>query len=208
MDRTDFYKDYNNIILKCCKPYEKFLKIAANAVPEGTNSVCELGVGTGNFSRLVGERFPAAKMYGVDNTPAFLDIAASRVGNFNGIEGDLNYCKLPKVDYFISSLALHHLDTSKRKERLTEIVRNSKGLINFDFVLDNEHNFDDSVQLTMDFVKKSFTNKKTLENIESEMRLHDNPMHIDEQREIFESLGMNFEILAKHSPHIIYRAFW
>lgn len=205
VDAKDFYKKYDEIMPMICEPYNKFLQIGANAVPDGLKSICDIGIGTGNFSKLVKKRFPNIEVYGVDMNPALLDIAATKIKGLKKYKLDINNDIFPKVDYFISSMTLHHLDTDKRREGLLKIINNSNGLINFDIVLDDEYNLNKAVESVLNFVKKSVTEKKKLEEIEYELRVKDNYMHIEEQKQIFESQGMNFEVLKRAQPYIVYR---
>ena len=64
--REDFDADYDGVIGKFCRPYGKFFEIGAAAIPRDVVSVCDLGIGSGNFSVEVVKRISCVDIYGID----------------------------------------------------------------------------------------------------------------------------------------------
>jgi len=205
----DFYADYENMVIKFCEPYYNFLSVAADAVPKDTQSICDLGIGTGNLSIKIQRRIPNVKIYGIDFQEHLTKIAKTKLKEAIIFNRDMFAVPFPKVDYMVSSLAIHHFDTYTRIQKLINIVKSARyGLINFDFMLFDGNTFDDVIQIVLSFSKKYFPDKESLEQIENEIRKDDNPMPLEEQKDLFESLGMKFKILAKQAPFVVYKASW
>jgi SAM-dependent methyltransferase len=85
---------------------------------EGPATVVELGVGSGRIAEAILDRLPAARVVGVDSSPAMLALAEQRLRPFGGraslVLGDLTQperIELPaRFDAAVSVQALHHLD--------------------------------------------------------------------------------------------------
>lgn len=201
----ELYSNYDNLIRKVCEPYDKFLSIGAQAIPENTRSVCDLGIGTGNFMAKVQEQVPNAEFHGIDKKIDLLNIAKSRISKLKIYNCEAFSEPLPKVDYFISSLMTHHFDSETRIQKLTEIISNSNGFVNFDTFLFNGDTLKDNIGYVIDYAKQNIQDNEIIEKIIEEMEANDNPMPFEEQREVFESQGLNFEVLAKKVPYAVYK---
>lgn len=202
--KEQFYEDYDNTIVQICEPYREFLSIAAGAIPKNFKSVCDLGIGTGNFSVEVQKEIPNVKLYGIDRDKNSIEKALKKIRDLKAYNRDFFSEPLPNVDYFISSLATHHFDSSTRIEKLTQIANGAKGFINFDLMLFDGNDFEDVIKLVLSFARKNFPNQD-LSDIENEMRTNDNPMQLKEIKDVFEPLGFKFEILAKRAPWAVYK---
>jgi trans-aconitate methyltransferase len=203
-DRQDFFDKYDLMMPKFCKPYVRFLKIGARAVPESVKSIYDLGIGTGNFSAEVKKKVPEVKIYGID-----LDVKQLEKARLKLRDAELYCCDIfsrpfPKVDCIISSMVTHHFKTEKRKEQLIEIARNSWLFVNFDMVLFPGYDFERTINKISEFTKKNFLLEDALE-IEKEMKERDNPMPLEEKINLFESNNFDFKILAQEIPYIVYR---
>ncbi len=77
---------------------------------ERPRTIVDLGCGTGNVTRLLGERWPDARIIGVDNSPEMLEQARGATGNdarFRFITGDLaTWEPDDRVDLVYSNAAL------------------------------------------------------------------------------------------------------
>jgi hypothetical protein len=208
LTRGEFYSNYDLNMPKYCEPYFEFLNIGARALPKDVSSICDLGIGTGNFSLAAKVHIPNLNICGVDYDQTMISAALNKIPDALIYNRDLFAEPLPKADYMISSLALHHLDTASRNQKLADIVKEARGLINFDLVLFGGYSFDDCIRDVLAFASKSFPDPESIKNIECEMRKNDNPMPIEEQKMLFESLGLKFEILAEKRPYVVYHAYW
>ena len=204
--REQFYKDYDVMMHKVCEPYQEFLSVGAKAVPKDAKSIYDLGIGTGNFSLAVQSRIPNIKVYGIDTDQRAINIAKTKVKNAEIYCGEFFSRPFPKADYFISSLATHHLDVQTRIQKLTKIAASAKGFINFDMFLRNGDTLEDALTPILNFAKRHF-NKQEIKEITKEIQLNDNPMQLDEQEKLFRSLGLEFNILAEQWPYAVYSIF-
>ena len=202
-NRQDFFDQYDVMMPRFCKPYSKFLKIGANAIPGNFKSLYDLGIGTGNFSEEVRKRMPSIKIYGVDIDPMQIEKARTKLEDATLYCGDMFSVPFPKVDCIISSMATHHFDTDTRREKLIKIAESSKLFVNFDMVLFPKYNFHETIKSISGFTRMNFLPEDAKE-IEREMLERDNPMPLEEKIELFESSGFKFNILAAEVPYIVY----
>ena len=208
IDKEKFYSEYDNVMPGLCKPYGDFFKVGAEAVPEDVRSICDLGIGSGNFSLEVVQRIPSVEVYGIDLDGGALKIAKEKIPGATLYERDFFSEPLPKSDYIISSLATHHFSSEERLERLEQIARNGKGFVNFDMFLMNKNDLDKTVGLILEHVRKFHSDKESLDNVEYELRENDNIMSLDIQGDLFRKIGMEFEVLARDAPWAVYHAYW
>ena len=72
--------------------------------------VCDLGCGTGTVTRIVAERFPAARVIGLDSSPEMLERASAAPSRIEWIRGDITDWKPESApDLIYSNAALHWL---------------------------------------------------------------------------------------------------
>lgn len=70
--------------------------------------IYDLGCGPGNITRLIADQFPAATVYGVDNSPDMLAKAAAESSAIHWIEGDIEtWSPSQPVDFIYSNATLH-----------------------------------------------------------------------------------------------------
>lgn len=70
--------------------------------------VYDLGCGPGEVTRLLAERWPAAEVYGLDNSPDMLDKAAAEPGRVQWIEADIEgWTPTETPDLIYSNATLH-----------------------------------------------------------------------------------------------------
>ena len=202
----DFYSNYDVIIRQICRNYDSSLELGARNLPVDVGSVCDLGIGTGNFSLAVRRIYPTVPITGVDNNTNFIEIARSKLPDVKIDNRNLFNCYLPKADYFISSLTLHHLNPKDREEKIKRWLSNCRGFINFDIALSDGKTKQDVIDSIVDFSRGSFPDVQSLEAIASEIRSNDNPSDVEEERKIFESVGFNFQIISQDFPFFLYHA--
>jgi trans-aconitate 2-methyltransferase len=74
-------------------------------------SIVDLGCGTGQVTRMLGERWPSASVVGLDNSREMLARAAAEPGRVEWIEGDIaEWRPSEPVDLMYSNAALHWVD--------------------------------------------------------------------------------------------------
>ena len=73
--------------------------------------IYDLGCGTGNVTRLIAERWPEARVYGVDSSPQMLDKAASEPSPITWMEADITRWRPEQPpDLLYSNATLQWLD--------------------------------------------------------------------------------------------------
>ncbi len=78
---------------------------------ESPRLVVDLGCGPGNLTRVLAQRWPDARVVGVDSSPAMLARAASTSSEVTWIEADLTSWEPPDpVDVIFSNAALHWVE--------------------------------------------------------------------------------------------------
>jgi tRNA (cmo5U34)-methyltransferase len=118
----DSFKDqYTESVHRCNPCYNEmigtlFEYLPGRWVPEG---ILELGCGTGNLTLLLGERFPQARLIGVDISEGCLEVCRRRMGD-REVElqrNDIRELQLDpeSFDLVTSSLAIHHLTEPDRQ---------------------------------------------------------------------------------------------
>ncbi len=77
--------------------------------------VYDLGAGAGNVTRLIKERWPEARVTGVDDSPAMLAKAAATAPTITWRQADLGSWRAPRpADLIYSNAALHWLEGHER----------------------------------------------------------------------------------------------
>lgn len=119
---------YNNIVIK--DPlYKETLKTIVEQVMDAQEaSMLDLGCGTGNLIRLLIDKYPDSKIFGVDPSPGMRMTTADLFSDYPNIsiaEGDALDIPFPdqSFDYVMSNLALHHVPPDSRENCAVEIAR-------------------------------------------------------------------------------------
>jgi len=206
--RKEFVNNYDAVVGKFCRPYKEFFRVGAGAIPVDVESVCDLGIGSGNFSVEVVKRIPGVEVYGIDLNGKALENAKVKIPDAILYEREFFDGALPKTDYVISSLATHHFSDDERLARFEQIVRNGKGFVNFDMFLMNGNSLNDSIDSILDQVRTFSSDEKILGDVAHEIRENDNMASLREQRELFERIGMKFDVLATDAPWAVYHVYW
>ena len=89
------------------------LDLLARIPSEAPKTVYDLGYGTGSLTRMLAERWPAARIAGIDGSAAMLDQARREANgrNLSWIEADIRRWRADApADVIYSNAALHWLD--------------------------------------------------------------------------------------------------
>ncbi len=87
------------------------LDLLARVPVEAPTTVLDLGCGAGNVTRLLAERWPQARVTGIDNSAAMLARARQEAPDIGWEEADLAHWRpTAHVDVLYSNAALHWLD--------------------------------------------------------------------------------------------------
>ncbi|MEO5338076.1 MAG: methyltransferase domain-containing protein [Magnetospirillum sp. WYHS-4] len=91
------------------------LELLARIPLDAPATVCDLGCGTGHVTRLIAERWPRARVTGVDSSSAMLDEARRQSDAVLWREGDIaDWRPEAPLDLIFSNAALHWLDDHGR----------------------------------------------------------------------------------------------
>lgn len=124
--------------------YDDFYGIAASLaeVSNDRPAVLDLGAGTGLFSSFILQKYADARLTLIDLSESMLDVAKNRFENMPNVQyfvGDYTTFDYPeRYDLVISSLSIHHLSDSEKKDLYRKIysILNRGGIfVNADQVL-------------------------------------------------------------------------
>jgi len=116
-------RDYDRQIRTFIPSYDELLGLAAHVLaataPGRAPVILDLGIGTGALSAQSLHAKPAARIVGIDEDQAMLDMARARLGPRPAlVPGSFERADLPRCDAIVASLALHHVPTRARRARL------------------------------------------------------------------------------------------
>ena len=114
--------------------YDELQEATIDAVPFAPRRVLELGVGTGETTRRLLERYPEAEVTGLDSQPEMVFKARE-----HGIAVRLARMQDPLPDgpwdLVISVLSVHHLDEAQKRDLFRRVREQSKAFVMGDVVL-------------------------------------------------------------------------
>jgi tRNA (cmo5U34)-methyltransferase len=117
--------------------YDELQAATIEAIPFAPSRVLELGVGTGETTRRLLERYPDADVTGLDSQPEMVFKARE-----HGIEVRLARMQDPLPDgpwdLVISVLSVHHLDEDQKRDLFRRVREQSRALVLGDVVLVDE----------------------------------------------------------------------
>jgi tRNA (cmo5U34)-methyltransferase len=124
---------YEEMIRADVPRYDELQRVTVEAIPFEPGPVLELGVGTGETTKRLLERFPSAQVTGLDSTPEMV-FAARELG----IEVRLARMEDPLADgpwdLVISVLTIHHLDADGKRDLFRRVREQSRALVFADVV--------------------------------------------------------------------------
>ena len=114
--------------------YDELQEATIEAVPFAPRRVLELGVGTGETTRRLLERYPDAEVTGLDAQPEMVFHARE-----HGISVRLARMQDPLPDgpwdLVISVLSVHHLDADQKRDLFRRVREQSRALVMGDVVV-------------------------------------------------------------------------
>jgi tRNA (cmo5U34)-methyltransferase len=124
---------YEDMIRADVPRYDELQRVTVEAIPFEPTRVLELGVGTGETTKRLLERFPNARVTGLDSTPEMV-FAARELG----IEVRLARMEDPLPDgpwdLVTSVLTIHHLDADGKRDLFRRVREQSRALVFGDVV--------------------------------------------------------------------------
>jgi len=111
--------EYDARIRTFIPDYEEMLDVAAGAIPPGTRTIVDLGVGTGALALRCAGKAKQAKIVGIDADPDIMTLARRRLGGRATLLcGSFLRVQLSRCDAVVASFALHHVRTRQAKAKL------------------------------------------------------------------------------------------
>jgi tRNA (cmo5U34)-methyltransferase len=142
------YDRQRRLLIPCFDEFYGMALSLVNSV-EPTPSILDLGAGTGLFSSLVLQKYPKAHLTLIDLSDKMLEGARRRFNDTSNVQyivGDYSsHVYTDSYDFVISSLSIHHLtDTSKRQmfKTIFRLLRNGGIFVNADQVQGNTESTD------------------------------------------------------------------
>jgi tRNA (cmo5U34)-methyltransferase len=126
---------YDDWVRKALPSYEDIFLTAQELIPfdrDTSIDVLDLGAGTGLFSKYVLEKCPQAKFVLYDVADKMLEVAKERFrpypDQFKFVVGDYrNFQDSQQFDLIISSLSIHHLTDSEKKDLFDKVCTLLRG---------------------------------------------------------------------------------
>jgi len=139
-------QEFDGIIKNLIPYYDQMVEAIVSTIPFENSSnieVLDLGCGTGTVSRAVRDAYPKANLTCLDISVNMLQMARVKLADITEVKfinSDFYHFDFDKkYDAIVSSLALHHLATSKDKleiyKKINSSLKNEGILINADIVL-------------------------------------------------------------------------
>lgn len=125
--------DYLETVRSQVPLYDELQDAAIAAIPFEPKSVLELGIGTGQTSARLLNRFPDAQITGLDSDPEMVFRAREQIA-------DVSLARMEDPlpdgpwDLIISVLSIHRLDDEQKQTLFRRARQNSKSLVIGDFV--------------------------------------------------------------------------
>ena len=114
--------EYDKSIAALIPHYSELLDAAADAVDviaRTTPAVVDLGTGSGTLALRILKVRPKARVIGIDEDAAMLELACTRLRNrIQTIEENFEQIQIPRCDVVSASFSLHHVTTGGRKAAL------------------------------------------------------------------------------------------
>ncbi|WP_328608910.1 class I SAM-dependent methyltransferase [Amycolatopsis sp. NBC_00345] len=142
--------------------------VLAELVPRADPLIVDLGVGPGSLARRLLDRFPGAKVVGVDADPLLLGLAELAYGGdrFRTVFADLRHYSWYEAlgldrapDAFVSTTALHWLDRLPLRELFAQC---GKALEPGGVFIDGDHLYEGEAGPRLDTLTRSLTKRRTV----------------------------------------------
>jgi tRNA (cmo5U34)-methyltransferase len=201
--------DYDAWVRQALPTYEELFSVAVELIPYPTESpieVADLGAGSGLFSERVSAAHPNARFTLFDASAKMLDKArerfAERGGRFQFRRERLEEFRQPgRYDLVLSSLAIHHLEHSEKRDFFRAVfaaLRPGGAFINVDQVR-GEPPFGDLYWSTwLSKVRASAAPESRIQSSIERRQRFDRDAGLDEQLQWLRDAGFQADCIYKH----------
>ena len=128
------YKDYDKLIRKLIPNYDDMHKMVVDNLMFPRDSklrILDLGIGTGETALHILEKFPNAKIDGIDISDKMMITAKNRLKEYKNqvkfLQGDITELNFDSgYDAVISVMCIHHLNPQEKKDLFKKIYNSLK----------------------------------------------------------------------------------
>ena len=190
--------------------YEEMLDVAASAIHPGSQTIVDLGIGTGALSARCLTSAPQARIIGIDADAEILKAAARRLpASASFICNSFLRAEVPACDAIVASFALHHVRTrgakAKLYKRLVAALRRNGQAITVDC-----HPANDSSLALLQFEawKSHLMQHYTRKESESYLKAwshEDVYVPLDAEMELMRGAGLAVEVLWRKGAFAVLR---
>lgn len=213
-------KEYDGIITKLIPRYSQMVQALVDALPQGRAdeiSVIDLGCGTGTVARAVKDAYPKAKLTCLDIAQNMLDMARHKLRDAPGtvyINADFyGFSFEAQYDAAVSSLALHHLETSGDKQefydKIYDALKPGGVFVNADVVLAPTERLQQTyMKRWTDFMYESAGKEETDSVWLPKYYAEDRPAALTEHLAMLAKAGfLRTDVVFKYYNYAVYAAF-
>ena len=201
----EWYSSYDIIVPKICPDYNLGLDSIVDSIPSSTKSILELGNGTGNLTLRLAQRFPEAKVVGIDADAKMLESAKQKTSgyrNVNLVRGEFPFINFGRFDAVVSSLLFHLLPENDRRDILEKIYKSGTNHIAiFDRIKGETQEQEDGF---FDYFVRQLIGKGLPTGIVFNLineSVGNNPIKLSEHVAICDANGFKFNILYQNPAH-------
>jgi tRNA (cmo5U34)-methyltransferase len=207
------YENYDNLIIKCVPNYHKILQIITECIDTDKYEILDIGIGTGNLEEFIFNKFPQAKIVGIDTSADFLNIAKNKNINYQlqTVQADIRNYDIGehKFDIILSSLAIHHFEDNEKYilfQGIYKALSDNGIFINFDMIKpETEEEYLKLSDQLFERWKEHGLSNDFIEEEKKEMAERDRLVELSKQKKWLEKIGFNFEIIFKDGLFCIYK---
>jgi tRNA (cmo5U34)-methyltransferase len=210
-------KEFDKIILQLIPYYPEMIDALIIAIPFDKSSrinVLDLGCGTGTIARRIKEAFPQARISCLDLAENMIEMARLKLAEFADIRfqvGDFRDYKFDDTyDVVVSSLALHHLVTDKKKidfyRKIHESLSPNGVFFNADVILGSSEYLQQAyIEKWRDFMKKHVAEEEINNKWLPKYQKEDCPAKLINQIAWLSNLGfVEVDIIWKYYNYAVY----
>jgi ubiquinone/menaquinone biosynthesis C-methylase UbiE len=194
--------EYDKAIAALIPHYFALLDGAAHAVDviaRNAPAVVDLGTGSGTLALRILKVRPKARIIGIDEDAAMLDVACKRLRNrIQTIEENFEQIRIPRCDVVSASFSLHHVATGGRKaalyKRCFTSLRPGGMFVSADCYLASSSTMQQRHrQAWLDHLKRTYTARKAEQFLRAWAR-EDVYFTLDREIELLKEAGFSVEV--------------
>ena len=206
------YENYDNLITKCVPDYRKILQTITDNIDDDKSEILDIGMGTGNLEEFIFQKFPQARVTGIDTSADFLNKTKMKYDTqqLQTVQADIRNYEMGenKFGKILASLAIHHFEDDEKKklfQNIYQALTENGSFINFDMVKpETDEQFLKLQEELFQKWKDLGLTDDFIEEEKKEMAGRDRLVELSKQKEWLEEIGFNFEIIYEDGFFCIY----